>query len=69
MVICVQTHGALASCVWMYGAVVSCVRIHIACAFRLGSGMWTDRVCPERPEYLVHPDAACASGRRFFFLI
>jgi len=27
------------------------------------------RVRPERPERLVRLDAACASGRRFFFLM
>ena len=45
------------------------VRIHIACAFCVGSGMCADWVRPERPERLVRLDAACASGRRFLFLI
>jgi len=31
--------------------------------------MCAARVCPERPERLVHQDAACASGRTFFFLM
>jgi len=35
----------------------SCVRIHIACAFCVGSGIYTATVYPERPERLVHPDA------------
>jgi len=31
--------------------------------------MYANRVRPERPKHLVHLDAACASGRRFFFLM
>jgi len=31
--------------------------------------MCADWVRPERPERLVRLDAACASGRRFLFLI
>jgi len=31
--------------------------------------MCADRVRPEHPERLVHLDAACASGRTFFFLM
>ena len=31
--------------------------------------MCTDRVRPEHPERLVHLDAVCVSGRRFFFLM
>jgi len=50
-------------------AVASCVRIHIACAFCVGSGMYAARVRPERPERLVRQDVACASGRTFFFLM
>ena len=53
----------------MHGAMANCVRIHIACAFRVGSGMCPARVRPERPERLVRLDAACASRRRFFFLM
>jgi len=53
----------------MHGAMVCCVRIHIACAFHVASGMCPARVRPARPECLVRLDAACASGRRFFFLM
>jgi len=59
----------MASCVRTHGAVASCVRIHIACAFCVGSGTCAARVRPERPERLVRQDAACASGRTFFFLM
>jgi len=69
MASCVRMHGALAYGVRMHGAMVCCVRIHIACAFRVGSGMCPARVRPERPERLVRLDAACVSGRRFFFLM
>ena len=69
MASCVRTHGALAYGVQMHGAMASCVRIHIACAFRIGSGMYPARVRPGRPERLVRPDTVCASGRRFFFLM
>jgi len=31
--------------------------------------MCAARVRPEHPERLVHQDAACASGRTFFFLM
>ena len=69
MVSCIRTHGALAYGAQMHGAMACCVRIHIACAFRLGSSMCSARVRPERPERLVRPDVACVSGRRFFFLM
>jgi len=69
MACCIRTHGALAYGVRMHGAMACCVRIHIACAFRVGSSMSPARVHPERPECLVRLDAACASGRRFFFLM
>ena len=66
---CVRTHGALAYGVRMHRTTACCVRIHIACAFPVGSGMCPARVRPEHPECLVRPNAACASGRRFFFLM
>jgi len=60
-------HGAMASCVCIYGAMVSCIQIHITCAFYVGSSICAARVRPEHSEHLVYQDAACASGRTFFF--